>query len=157
MNVDSFCAGREMDALVAAKVMGIEVSPARDMDLGWEEARGTKPSVTPPACVVLGLHGDEPMMVRSPEGVEPVIQPAQVYRYSTDIAAAWQVVEKLCATYPGLGVGAPFANRFSLVVPNAEPLACRARFCYQGHINEAGGETAPLAICRAALKACEMK
>jgi hypothetical protein len=73
--------------------------------------------------------------------------------YSTDISAAWQVVERLCTTYPGLGVGGPFANRFVLEVPNNEPLACKARFCHQGHVNEAGGEAAPLAICRAALKA----
>lgn len=60
-------AGREMDALVARRVMGfVDLGPLQFEDLRWQ-----KPTVD--GVVVLG----------------------RLPRYSTDIAAAWQVVEKL--------------------------------------------------------------
>lgn len=61
--------------------------------------------------------------------------------YSTDIAAAWQVVDKLKAT-----------QGFALSYRGIEntPVSWGADFCNSGEVLAA---TAPLAICLAALKA----
>lgn len=108
MNIDEMPAGREMDALVAEKVMG------------WANIRG--------AVVEQNTN-----IVRD------------VPSYSTDIAAAWDVVEKintkkcfieLKSTFPTW-----FAGIFKGFGHNYEIIEC------------ANEKTAPLAICRAALKA----
>lgn len=132
MDIDKLEAGRELDALVAEKVMGLnltvipETCPycdgyvSQNRDPGW--------------CGSCGAYVNEP---------EP---------YSTDIAAAWEVVEKM-RTWKGKGT-----------------LGCRA--CIEIHSidgsfeegenkpylamiwgKEGIAKTAPLAICRAALKA----
>lgn len=71
-------AGRELDALIAEKVMGLEHREWKPYYApeGWfpREQRGA-----------VGVDG-----VPMPEGYEPDLP-----CYSTDIAAAWQVVERL--------------------------------------------------------------
>lgn len=62
--------------------------------------------------------------------------------YSTDIAAAWQVVERLLATFP------PF-----VLWCNAKYTIAQIWDADDNEIANERGETAPLAICRAALKA----
>lgn len=65
-----------------------------------------------------------------------------VPNYSTDIAAAWLVVAKLC---PTANISEPW---FKMYTTGG---AWRANFHY--HTDDSLGDTAPLAICRAALLA----
>ena len=109
MNYDDMPAGRELDALVAEKVMGQETTE-------WTDGLGGT-----------GVTFFAP--------VEP---------YSTDIAAAWEVAEKLIQTL-GIAVEQPFHDgiwRCTIFGLWPKKWVCH-------------GETAPLAICRAALKAVE--
>ena len=113
MNVDKLEAGRELDALIAEKVMGYE-------------------------CVC----DEEPVDC-------PIHNKADLYTlrpYSTDIAAAWGVVEKLRLFVMPWGL-----DEWCAANQRDERLAF-------SDILESG-ETAPLAICRAALKAkkCRIK
>lgn len=68
-------------------------------------------------------------------------------RYSTDIAAAWEVVEALAARYLEVEVhqGSASPQRWC-IVRNA---------LQSGYLAEGSADTAPLAICRAALSALE--
>lgn len=110
MQTIELVAGRELDALVAEKVMGWTRCDHRDLEDGLWWCRGD------------GAH----------------IWPAD-WTPSTDIAAAWQVVERLVAlTNWEVQV---FAKRHARYVVHASPFV----------VTEA--DTAPLAICRAALAA----
>ena len=75
----------------------------------------------------------------------------EVPRYSTDIAAAWQVVEKL--------MGDQYAYTFTLrqLTGRNAPGKCWAVFkeSTAGKESEGYGPDAPTAICLAALKAVE--
>ncbi len=105
-------AGREMDVLIAEKVMGWKRFD-HVIQSGW-----------------------------FPPGLEPManIYGHEIPRYSTDIAAAWEVVEKtrLLDTYT-LGEHDGKWAVLSLTYSDLEPFAL--------------ADTAPLAICLAALKA----
>jgi len=108
--------GREMDALIAEKVMGLR--------LDWEFAEYQNGEPTVPT---LRDKYDE-------IGMLPL--------YSTDISAAWTIVEKLCGEY-GCDV---------VKVCKRDPDLGHGEWsCNFGRGWEAFGETAPLAICRAAL------
>ena len=108
-NIDTMPAGREMDALVAEKVMG------------WADINSN-------AALVGGLCDDKRNWKPLPF-------------YSTDIAAAWEVVEKIKGNYGNCR----FITEW---VPKAKQWSCG------GDGYDCGwGKTAPLAICRAALKA----
>lgn len=125
MNVDQMPAGIEMDALIAEKVIGAK----------WDESR----------CRVCGFSLDpDGKMCRSDDcSMRPV--PARradaIAPYSTDIAAAWQVVERL---------------RFCVVtrVMSRGTYKAIAKVSRSKPQVSAHAETAPLAICRAALVAC---
>ena len=69
--------------------------------------------------------------------------------YSTDIASAWQVVEKL-NTLPG-------GEYISLTrgIPGIPDPNYRVQFCVAGVLDNAEAPTAPHAICLAALKAVD--
>jgi len=123
MDIDKLEAGPELDALVAARVMGLTV--VRDP----VSERG----------VSIGEAG--------PKGFD-------LKKYSTEIAAAWEVLEKLrCMLSKG---------KFGWVHVCAGPKNdgwevqfVQAKFMEPGEIDFfLQAETAPLAICRAALKAC---
>lgn len=107
-------AGREIDALVAEKVMGLDVFE----DQANYRGVGTIPHAT------TGRLGDLP-------------------HYSTDIAAAWQVLDK----FDGYDLSKAWANedRYGCA------LACELWY-YDGR-GAAGASTMPHAICLAALKA----
>ena len=107
MTIDEMPAGREMNLLIADKVM---LLPCVDDPPG--DGRNC------PRCGYLD--------------------------YSTDIAAAWEVAEKMRATY---GVSLYWRSK-------RKGEGCWvAKFLHRSHAHEATGDTAPLAICRAALKA----
>ena len=122
--------GRELDALVAEKVMGQTVRLADDMGVDHDE-------------------GD--FFVNKPDSKEPRWgHMLGLPHYSTDIAAAWAVVEKM----QGLGwtfqvddVGFNDSTEGKWRVVLTEET--------KGHdYHPADGDTAPHAICLAALKAC---
>ena len=132
-------AGRELDALVAEKVMGIE--------LCHHELHETRPT-----CKYCHLNKGfwQPKWGR--------IEPPR--HYSTDIAAAWEIVERLCnwdvddnmLVLKGQG---PDLEKKKW--PNGE-----AAEWWEAEIGGTWGkvvskaETAPHAICLAALKAKEI-
>lgn len=108
-------AGRELDALVAEKVMGLHVE--------WRNGL--------PMWVGKVLPG-------SPYVLEDGLYGHTIESYSTEIAAAWKVGEKARA----------------IRLENREPDSLKGWRCsYNGFLGT--GETAPLAICRAALEAIE--
>lgn len=127
MNSDTLPAGRELDALVAERVMGWS-----NVSLGalGNDAFGWNPS----------LRGHVP-----PHGRIPI--PC----YSTSIQAAWEVAEKLVERRRYLAVQRQ-AGEY-----NHTWSACFWEIGENGvlHIISARGvaTSAPLAICRAALKA----
>ena len=128
MNTDDLPAGRELDALVAEKVMG------------WQDARAFFP--WPESGVMLDNYAMMP-----PHG-GAIRDIAHVPCYSTDIAAAWEVVEKLWDE--------DFHVQFQLV-HQVTAGKWRVEFPTRKvpHHNYvfAHADTASLAICRAALKA----
>lgn len=122
-------AGRELDALVAERVMGWTRPPRGRVTWTAPEGYGTSFGAVP--------------------------------RYSTDIAAAWLVVEQTAAlvverddytfnhlTLCQLGIQAGWAASYDTIIDDYE---------WHEHVERyprsARSETAPLAICRAALRA----
>lgn len=111
-------AGRELDALVAEKVMGHKVK--------WGRSR------------FYPLDYDTPFFDEQP-------LKRSIPNYSTDIAAAWEVVEKLkeqTAPERDIEIGCYSFYRVSIVDAATE-----------AEIAVMENDSAPLAICLAALKA----
>ena len=125
-------AGRELDALVAEKVMGWT----------WGEY---SPPVEGPSKILRPPESWAPSPDRAP-GSE-VSCPGWHFRvpqYSTDIAAAWEVVEKMV----------PIKYGFNLAIESPPgPWGDWEVHFYNGGTHLAFADTAPLAICRAALLA----
>lgn len=97
MDIDKLEAGRELDALVAERVMEIDLAAVRD-EVGW---------------------------YKHPDGYtrrEPPCLP-----YSTEIAAAWEVVEKLGAVPLAICRAALKAKggNYILAVPRMKAVSCR--------------------------------
>lgn len=130
-------AGRELDREVAEKWMGRKVVLSREVDLGWDVAAGKKASSTAPECIVRNLKGDEPMMQ-----IEGEIW-CEVPRYSTVMADAWKAAERdgeftIKSFYTGMRGEEGSELRFECDFYEAQ--------------YSAEAETAPLAICLAALQ-----
>ena len=112
-------AGRELDALVAEKVMGLNIRYPTDGNVPREPFYWAKDD----------------------DGYE---EPFACPHYSTDISAAWEVVEKL------MGSGAMFGFVLS-VLDDRHTTAVFSETA--GHGYRGISEEAPHAICLAALKA----
>lgn len=110
-------AGRELDALVAEKVMGWTRHVSDDRGDAYSESWGFGPNLLTDSLFV---HEFEP---------------------SVDIAAAWQVIEK--------------ADEFEMWNHTGKSYGCRLTFGNREAFAKA--DTAPLAICLAALKAAEQR
>ena len=108
MNIDELQAGRELNAMVAEKVMGYKMT----------EVAGTK--------YVDGFSVQEPRP------------------YSTDLMAAWEVVEKMQDYQKPHQMGHPLHLKYHFWVE---------KWYASIGASEALEDTVPLAICRAALKA----
>lgn len=132
-------AGRELDAKVAEKVFGY---------VAWTVPRHS------------GAHaGDVVWLMQPREAI--LAPPPDLPRYSTDISAAWQVVEYLLALRRAEHQGLSGPPIFRLEGPDSDG-EYQAGFVFEntlecGHLSWEGwqGEyasTAPLAICRAALR-----
>src|SRR5689334_12270985 len=77
-------AGRELDALIAEKVMGWAWDETRCPICGWPFARNASEGCVPNNCSMRprpSLRADEPP------------------HYSTDIAAAWEIIAHLSGRY----------------------------------------------------------
>lgn len=121
--IDAMEAGRELDRLVAEKVMGWS-------SMFWREA-GTDGTYTWPG----GWYGAGP-------NHEAYLSKS----YSTDIEAAWEVFMHFPDTHKGIY----HTQRKSLGWTLGQPMIWK---CTIGATNTVEADTAPLAICRAALKA----
>jgi len=144
MNIDEMEAGREMDALIAEKVMGWTRH-------SWASHSALKKMLYCTNCgKTKGIHQNEGFAQFCNK---PICGPDN---YSTDIAAAWEVVEMLEDIAPGEG----------WVEINHHGKAgayCRIWRLIDGEngeqwnvLTEAGAngpQVTPLVICRAALKA----
>jgi hypothetical protein len=111
--------GRELDALIAEKVMGLSV-------------------IEP-----LRLYYRHPTMVTN-----------EIPDYSTDIAAAWQVVEKIKAQ---IKPGRKERRDFTVMFVDGEWLVGWSLEFGGGMEGMSAAATAPHAICLAALKAINSK
>lgn len=111
--------GRELDALIAKEVFGAKVEFV-NQKAGWRiDYRADKDECNNPIFTDYGCEGH------------------RLKQYSTDIAAAWEVVEKLCRDSE---------RHFVIEKTGAWLVRFRA-----GEFTP--GETAPHAICLSALKA----
>ncbi len=132
-------AGRELDALVAEKVMGLclhEWPVITDDDWNWE--------VRCPKCNTTKYGGHSDLMP-----IEGYTEP-----YSTDIAAAWEVVEKIERMF--------WPKRdlwWQLESAGASGSDLEAAVVFEGSVAKATAQavTMPLAICRASLAAMTEK
>jgi ABA sandwich protein len=129
-------AGRELDARVAEKVMGLAILTDTDMEREavevWKEQ---------PQCMEF-LHGFSGFSAWKSNDGRRVFVRQKFLSYSSDISAAWRVVEKLRAARGGFDMGDDLrAGR--------GPWYCR----FHGGAAYAEAASPPLAICRAALKA----
>ena len=132
MNIDDMPAGRELDALVAEKVMGWCITAWND-----GEPWGNR-EVFPPFEPINGIPADCDCISHSEAGEPP--------HYSTDIAAAWEVVEKLD------GGGERGTFWWMISSPGNDTMYSARIFEGSVEIVGAMAPTAPLAICRAALR-----
>lgn len=126
-------AGRELDRLVAEKVMNLIACDKWERHYGgWGMAISGAGDVWVSGC-------------KHPSGsCYPVDAPAP---YSTDITAAWQLIEK----HPHY-VSLTHSNDHGYTGRWNDHMTWRCRF-YAPEKFEAEADTAPLAICLAALKA----
>ena len=120
MNYDEMPAGREMDVLVAERVMGLEL---REMEIA-----------------IGGIVGGPGKIIKEKLWVPKNGPPGYVLNgclkeYSTYISAAWEVLEK----FPRFDLSRYRGKLYCIGIGDDETLA----------------PTAPLAICRAALKSVE--
>jgi hypothetical protein len=154
MSEASMVAGRELDALIAEKVFGVcahkPVRWTREEVIARERAEFLEEygMEAPPTWVGdadIELSGDYPPYKCAKCGDARVNSRLITKPYSTDIAAAWLVLEKLAVDkwWPEL--------RRLVDWDNVEKwyAACNRR----PHVWSATAATAPLAICRAALEA----
>ena len=136
VNIETLSAGREMDALVAEKVMGHTVTKERH-PIAWK--RGKHPSRAG-EDVVLWRDYYFCEDKRDSDGDRYI-----VCHYSTSITAAWEVVEKLCRDeYAAFEIRGTRGHRATFNLPSEG--------AFDGY---SGQNEAPLAICRAAWKAKE--
>lgn len=127
--------GRELDALVAEKVMG------------WQWANEG----------VRGQYRLHPPDSTSPTGAYPVdVGPGEEWSPSTDIAAAWEVVEKLRAMNSTLELYSPGAlvnDEMGIHAVEWQATFKSWEEPWGPHGPSVEAQTAPHAICLAALKA----
>lgn len=127
-------AGRELDALVAEKVMGCKIRRV------YRTCRDGTPWFEVFCECGHGEHGDTYMEERRISS-----DPYDIWRYSTSIEAAGRVVEKLAADGLHLNL-TEYKMWCCSFVKEMDELT-------YAQVGYAEADTAPLAICLAALKA----
>jgi hypothetical protein len=150
MAAEEIMAGRELDALVAEKVFGETVVRADSLWVDDGEGEYTDNIAIERRVTKTHLRYVPGSLQKSRLGEyidtgEPVHQ--ELPEYSTNIAAAWEVVEKF----------EPFIRlecyEDSDVDPNPKAEGWHVDIWHDKGLACVRGETAPLAVCRAALKA----
>jgi ABA sandwich protein len=147
-------AGRELDALVAEHVMGwvpLGIGP-RGITAGGEG---------PLAPGWVGFwDGNWTRWTAMPEPTEEDEERAVPWSPSTDIAAAWEVVEKCATLFPAheqqAGVDRMMTRYPTTVIDRGTVVYADAVYYWRATLRQgtsADAKTAPLAICLAALKA----
>lgn len=128
-------AGQELDALIAKNVMGIKLGRCASAELDVVDG-----GFACPTCLFASTRNS-----REEHDIE-------VLHYSTDIAAAWVVVEKLKATH-FINITEPDEEGVDgFMCALIEKSGRTGKYSYWYRATE---KTAPLAICRTALKAME--
>jgi hypothetical protein len=142
-------AGRELDTLIAEKVMKLDVRKSESWvgDLTSLGSPGQK-------VTFIGEFTEEREWVeegdyfwKDDEGASHVLPD-----YSTDIGAAWQVVEKIVknnGSTVSFGYSGRIVNRAHVTIDRTTRKDLDLDFWVEAN-------TMPLAICRAALLACEV-
>ena len=134
MDVDKMEAGRELDALVAEKIMGWQLRDSMTDEIVTEDSDYRE------AAYNDGWHWD---------GRGGRLEAWQ-WQPSIDIVAAWEVVERLCEL-PSVGIIIKAYPKWNEKHERNFLYGYVATFPDLGL--QAVADTAPLAICRAALKA----
>lgn len=146
MKVDEMPAGREMDALIAEKVMGHRPEYGCFVDDTYNgECVGTDGATD---CLLAEQKLRKQKQIPGDCKYWRIAEPEP---YSTDIAAAWEVVEKIKDT--NMDSYKYGANSFEL--SRNRPMQPSRLYACRFNSNNNGysyAETASLAICRAALK-----
>ena len=130
-------AGRDMDALIAEKVMGVKVVPNIDTDFlrgdyGKDGTAWTRLVLTPTK-----FHPNEPGYRE-----EPITTYEPIDHYSTNLYDAWEVVDKI------------YIHSLRRIINEvSDKPALWQAFVYADSALSGIGETPELAICRAALLA----
>jgi hypothetical protein len=120
-------AGRELDAEIARRIMGVEAHQAKTGDM------------------IFTIHRDfiddgDYWYYREGWGYD------EVPHYSTDIAAAWQVVERVRTFNKGDEIGLEVS-----VIALSDHYDCHIETNSSAYLVVEEADTAPLAICLAAL------
>lgn len=142
-------AGREMDALVAEHVMGIVSCEEWKMLHHGAFHGGPAFGLMAGSCPVHGGHPDEPSKCAPPE-----LWPA---KYSSDIKAAWEVAEKLVSDGYGPSLVYDDHGHWALSLESAGPVGPKANWMNVILDEVQWADTAPLAICIAALRAVDVE
>jgi hypothetical protein len=129
--IEKMEAGRELDSLIARKVFGYEITC----------------SVDPLSDFSVGRNRDGSDAKRNFCWVNDDLE-IPTPHFSTKIQAAWQVVEKFDKKDNEV-----YLNHLPRFYPEWQCII----FYMDGNRQSAGADTAPLAICRAALLAVESK
>ena len=140
MDIDKLEAGRELDALVAEKVMG------------WTWCAGPRPF---DGMIMRWLFAPGKEKLSLAKGNEPMGSLSMPH-YSTDVAAAWEVVERLVDDGHCPGLIFDDNGHWALPLEGTQncPMGPGPQDIATSFFIEADmwAETAPLAICRAALR-----
>jgi hypothetical protein len=132
-------AGREMDARVAEKVMGFDCKHVDDGE-GWCQFCGEE------MIEYSQMYWDQNKWLQDRQS-RPVETKCQGLHYSTSIAAAWEIVEALRQKYCCIKVYSDHAYIYECtIVKDPDDDHDEPEIFTQA-------DTAPLAICLAALKA----
>ena len=134
-------AGRELDALIHQRIFGIYVPTQAEMRAEAETYWATKS----PQCQVFDRFKVVPRgseAAKRPFSHELAAFETNCPEYSTDITAAWRVVEKVRQLKPDVRVES-YQGYWHCHIDCNNAVAAR--------VVSAEADTAPLAICRAAL------
>jgi len=134
MNIDNLEPGRELDALVAEKVMGIETE--------WYHYE-------PKNCYRLVKKG------HATDAWSAAMAEADVSSYSTKFGAAMKVVAKIIESDRWELFDIQWSHPDSDTTPKSSWWACFIPFDDDAEWYSGEGDTPALAICRAALKVVE--
>lgn len=144
---------RELDHLVAEKVMGLKTKFEKGKPVAWNSKTKKPVLFSPDDYIVLDGNGKPKTVMYLHGGPGYELVP----NYSTDISAAWEVWEKLRSSgkWCCLDIKSDYHYCWTVtLIPSEVDSRQRKRFKVNGHkpaVIVDGEESAPRAICLAAL------